>query len=138
MGELFNEREIKQNETTCKPLTKLPQYTSEQYCDDIVDIFYTDRWNRKIDFQKFEKIDARSIDKNADVRFIKETAKYNFNILERFCIIFVAISKLKSRDRVRKNDLIEILVELNVAKPSYIVKLLNDNSKLFTSMGSLI
>ena len=133
MGELFNEREIKQNETTCKPLTKLPVYTSEQYFDDIVDIFYTDRWNRKIDFQKFETIDARSIDENADVKFIKETAKYNFNILERFCIIFVAISKLKSRDRVRKNDLIENLVELNTAKPSYIVKLLNDNSKLFTS-----
>lgn len=133
MEELFTEQEIKQAATTCNPLTKLPVYTSEQYFDDILDIFYTDRWNRKINFQSFKTIDERSIGKNSNIKFIKETEKYNFNILERFCIIFVAISKLKSRDRVRKNDLIETLVELNVAKPSFIVKLLNDNSKLITS-----
>ena len=133
MEELFNEQEIKKGKTSCQPLVKLPQYTSEQYCDDILDIFYTDRWNRKVNFQKFETVDARSCDENADVKFIKEIAEYNFNIIERFCLIFVAISKLKTREHVRKNDLIETLVEQNIAKPSYIVKLLNDNSKLFTS-----
>ena len=38
MEELFNEQELKKGKTSCQPLTQIPQYTSEQYCDDILDI----------------------------------------------------------------------------------------------------
>ncbi|MBR3628248.1 MAG: AAA family ATPase [Elusimicrobia bacterium] len=135
MKELFNENEIKTKQIKTEPLAKLSGYTSEQYLDDVLDFFYTSGrcYDSKKNFNDFRIIDERSLQKDSDVKFIKETEKYNFNIIERYILLYLAVSELKRHSRNSQNEIIEMLIDNKVAKPSIIVKLLNDDSKLFKS-----
>ncbi len=133
MKELFNEEEIKSEQKKSEPLAKFSGYTSEQYLDDVLDFFYTvDKYNREVKYSDFEQIDKRSLQKDSDIKFIKEIKKYNFNVIERYILLYLAVSKIKKRRR-DKSDFIDVLVDKKIAKPSVIVKLLNKNSKLFKS-----
>lgn len=134
MKELFNEKEIKTEQTNNEPLAKFPGYTSEQYLDDILDFFYAAyRYENKKKFSDFRIIDERSLQKDSNVKFIKEIEKYNFNIIERYILLFLAVSEIKRHSRNSKSELIERLVEKEIAKPSVIVKALNKDSNLFKS-----
>ncbi|MCR4662977.1 MAG: AAA family ATPase [Endomicrobiaceae bacterium] len=135
MKELFNEKEIKTKQPNTDPLAKFSGYNSEQYLDDVLDFFYAAGrfYDAKKKFSDFKIIDERSLQKNSDVKFIKEIEKYNFNIFERYILLYLAVSELKRHGRNSKSEIIEMLIENKVAKPSIIVKLLNKNSKLFKS-----
>ncbi len=131
MKELFNEQEVKTGQINNEPLAKIPGYTSEQYLDDILDFFYSfGRYESKKNFDDFRIIDERSLQENSDIKFIKETEKYNFNIIERYVLLYLAVSKIKRRRRC-KSEIVESLIDKKVAKPSVIVKMLSNNSKLF-------
>lgn len=109
------------------------QYTSENYIDDMLDVFYIDNHSNKINFNLFKDIDEKSTQKENNIKFIKEIEQYNFNIVERFVLIYLAIARLRKHSRTTRNDIVEKLVDLNIAKPSIAVKLTNDNSTLFKS-----
>ncbi len=133
MKELFNEEEIKSEQKNNEPLAKFPGYTSEQYLDDVLDFFYAvDKYNREVKYSDFEQIDKRSLQKDSDIKFIKEIEKYNFNIIERYILLYLTVSKMKKRRR-NKSEIVESLIDKKVAKPSAIVKILNKNSKLLKS-----
>lgn len=131
MKELFNENEVKTEQKNKEPLAKFPGYTSEEYLDDVLDFFYSGRYNKEV-YSDFKHIDERSFQKDSNVKFVKEIKKYNFNIFERYVLLYIAISKMR-RHGIRKSDLIERLIEKRLAKPSVIVKILSENSKLFKS-----
>ena len=132
MEELFNEKEMKTTKKKTKTLANFSGYTSEEYLDDVLNFFYSDRYNREVKYLDFKHIDDRSMQEDSNINFINEIKKYNFNIVERYIILYIAISKIKRRNR-NKSDLIEALIDKKIAKPSVIVKLLNKNSKLFKS-----
>ncbi len=105
------------------------QYSSEEYIDDILNIFYVDN-RSKIDFNLFKEIDEKSLHKESSVKFIEEIEQYKFDIVERFILVYLAISRLKKHTRTTRNDIIEKLVELNITKPSIAVRLTDNNSNL--------
>ncbi len=131
MKELFSEKEMKTTEKNKEPLAKFPGYTSEEYLDDVLDFFYSGKYNREV-YTDFKHIYERSMQKDSKVKFIKEIEKYNFNIFEIYVLLYLAIFKIKKHG-IRKSDLIERLIEKHLAKPSVIVKILSENSKLFKS-----
>ena len=131
MKELFNENEVKTEQKNKEPLAKFPGYTSEEYLDDVLDFFYSGKYNREV-YTDFKYIYERSMQKDSNVKFVKEIEKYNFNIFEVYVLLYIAISKMR-RHGIRKSDLIERLIEKHLAKPSVIVKILSENSKLFKS-----
>ena len=132
MKELFKEKDMNSEQKNNEPLANLPGYTSEQYLDDVLDYFYASaRYDNKKKFSDFRIIDEKSLQENSDVKFIKEIEKYNFNIIERYILLYLAVSELKRHGRNTQNEIIETLMENKVAKPSIIVKLLNKDSKLF-------
>lgn len=132
MKELFKEKDMNSEQKNNEPLANLPGYTSEQYLDDVLDYFYASaRYDNKKKFSDFRIIDEKSLQENSDVKFIKEIEKYNFNIIERYILLYLAVSELKRHGRNSQNEIIETLMENKVAKPSIIVKLLNKDSKLF-------
>ncbi len=134
MEELFNEQEIKSEKINNEPLAKVPGYTSEQYLDYVLDFFYEfDRYNSKKNFSDFKIIDERSLQKNSDIEFIKKIAKYKFNMVERYLLLYLSVLKLKKFLNASKKEIISTLIEKKIAKPSMIVKLLSENSKLFKS-----
>ena len=128
MEELFNEQEIKQGKI--EPLTKLPTYTSEHYINDILKLFYSETHRRKNIFELFKMIDARSMEEESDIDFIKEIKPYNLNIIERYALIRIAIAQIK-HEHFSGRDLVSELIELNIAKPITIINLIGKNSKLF-------
>lgn len=130
MKELFSEKEMKTTEKNEEPLAKFPGYTSEQYLDDVLDFFYSGKY-REV-YTDFKHIYERSMQKDSKVKFVKEIEKYNFNIFEIYVLLYLAIFKIR-RHRIYKSELIERLIEKHIAKPSVIVKILNENSKLFKS-----
>ena len=128
MEELFNEQEIKLGKI--EPLTKLPTYTSEHYINDILKLFYSETHRRKNIFELFKMIDARSMEEESDIDFIKEIKPYNLNIIERYALIRIAIAQIK-HEHFSGRDLVSELIELNIAKPITIINLIGKNSKLF-------
>lgn len=130
MEELLN-GEIKTENKSIESSETLSQYTSEQYLDDILELFYADGRYKKIDFNRFQEIDKKSLQSESDIFFIKQIEKHNFNIIERFILIYIAILQLTKSHRKTKNEIIENLIEMKITKPSNIVKLLSRNSKLF-------
>lgn len=133
MKELFKEKDMNSEQKNNEPLAKFPGYTSEQYLDDVLEFFYSfGGYENKKNFDDFRSIDERSLQENSDVKFIKEIEKYNFNIVERYILLYLAVSKIKRRRR-NKSEMIESLINKKIAKPSVIVKILNKNSKLFKS-----
>ena len=128
MENLFNEKDMTTGKENTEPLAKLPQYTSEKFLDDILYFFYAEGLN----FGAFKEILERSMQKDSDVKFIKEIEKHNFNILETFIILYIATLKIKKRYET-KSELIETLIKQKIAKPSTILNLLSDDSKLFKS-----
>ena len=131
MKELFSEKEMKTTEKNKEPLAKFPGYTSEEYLDDVLDFFYSGKYNREV-YTDFKYIYERSMQKDSKVKFVKEIEKYNFNIFEVYVLLYLAIFKIRKHG-IRKSDLIERLIEKHLAKPSVIVKILSENSKLFKS-----
>ena len=128
MEELFNEQEIKQGKI--EPLTKLPTYTSEHYINDILKVFYSETHRRKNIFELFKMIDARSMEEESDIDFIKEIKPYNLNIIERYALIRIAIAQIK-HEHFSGRDLVSELIHLNIATPITIINLIAKNSKLF-------
>ena len=133
MKELFKEKEMKSTQRTKESLAQFSGYTSEQYLDDILDFFYpAERYGSNKTFNEFRAIDERSLQKNSNVKFIKEIEKYNFDLIERYILLYLAISKTKRHGR-DKGDIIERLIEKRFVKPSVIIKILSGKSKLFKS-----
>ena len=131
MKELFKEKDMNSEQKNNEPLAKFPGYTSEQYLDDVLDFFYSGKYNREV-YTDFKYIYERSMQKDSKVKFVKEIEKYNFNIFEVYVLLYLAIFKIRKHG-IRKSDLIERLIEKHLAKPSVIVKILSENSKLFKS-----
>jgi len=128
MEKLSNEQEVK--EGYLESSTENSPYTSESYINDILELFYDETINKKNVFELFKKIDERSIDEKSDVAFIKKIKPYNLNIIERFVLIRIAISQIKS-EHLHKNELISKLISLKFAKPITIINLFSrGNSKI--------
>ena len=133
MKELFKEKEMKSTQRTKESLAQFSGYTSEQYLDDILDFFYpAERYGSNKTFNEFRAIDERSLQKNSNVKFIKEIEKYNFDVIEIYILLYLSILKMKRHGR-DKGDIIERLIEKRFVKPSVIIKILSGKSKLFKS-----
>ena len=132
MRELFKEKEMASTQKNKESLAEFSGYTSEEYLDDILDFFYSaDKYGNNKTFNEVKAIDERSLQKNSKVKFIKEIEKYNFYVIERYILLYLSILKMKRHGTRDKSDVIERIVYKRFVKPSVIIKLLSENSKLF-------